>query len=48
VEKTLEEKLNESNVSFEKKEQNPHGTITKISGIMKKSENGLTDIIIKK
>jgi G3E family GTPase len=36
VESTLEEKLNESNIAFEKKEQKHHGTLTKISGIMKK------------
>lgn len=36
VESTLEEKLNESNVAFEKKEKKPHGTLTKISGIAKK------------
>jgi G3E family GTPase len=36
VESTLEEKLNELNVTFEKKEQKPHGAVTKITGIVKK------------
>ncbi|AKB80247.1 Putative metal chaperone, involved in Zn homeostasis, GTPase of COG0523 family [Methanosarcina horonobensis HB-1 = JCM 15518] len=36
VESTLEEKLRESDVSFKKKEQQQHGSLTKISGIMKK------------
>lgn len=36
VENTLGEKLKEKNAVFEKKEQKTHGTLTKISGIMKK------------
>jgi G3E family GTPase len=37
VEGTLEEKLREASISFEKKEQQHHGELTKISGITKKT-----------
>lgn len=36
VESTLEEKLRESNIAFERKKQQQHGTLTRISGITRK------------